>query len=186
MASQITSITIVYSTVVYSGADKRKHQSPASFAFVWGIDRWPVNSPHKGPVTRKIFLFDDVIMQCDMMQQRLVFCDGWSLVDITGNIANIRVLCLFFRTYICIVPSFYTTISPGTKLCIIFDSANIFHLCVSLYFHNTYTALVLLWRITVRYQDSRCCTLSIVILHVYTHYNIKTVEAIDTIVQMAD
>ena len=27
-----------------------------------GIHRWPVNSPHKGPVTRKMFLFDDVIM----------------------------------------------------------------------------------------------------------------------------
>ena len=50
-----------YSTV-YSGADQRKHQSSASLAFVWGIDRWPVNSPHKGPVTRKMFPFDDVIM----------------------------------------------------------------------------------------------------------------------------
>ena len=27
-----------------------------------GIHQWPVNSPHKGPVTRKMFLFDDVIM----------------------------------------------------------------------------------------------------------------------------
>ena len=53
MASQITSLTIVYSTV-YSGADQRKHQSSASLAFVWGIHRWPVNSPHKRPVTRKI------------------------------------------------------------------------------------------------------------------------------------
>ena len=55
MASQITSITMVYSTV-YSGADQRKHQSPASLAFV-GIHRWPVNSPHKGPVTRKVVPF---------------------------------------------------------------------------------------------------------------------------------
>ena len=30
--------------------------------FVLGIHRWPVNSPHKGPVTRKMFPFDDVIM----------------------------------------------------------------------------------------------------------------------------
>ena len=51
MASQITSLTIVYSTV-YSGADLRKHQSSASLAFVRGIHRWPVNSPHKGPVVR--------------------------------------------------------------------------------------------------------------------------------------
>ena len=61
MASQITSLTIVYSTV-YSGADQRKHQSSASLAFVLGIHRWPVNSLHKGPVTRKMFPFDDVIM----------------------------------------------------------------------------------------------------------------------------
>ena len=57
MASQITSLVIVY-----SDADQRKHQSSASLAFVRGIHRWPVNSPHKGPTTRKMFLFDDVIM----------------------------------------------------------------------------------------------------------------------------
>ena len=61
MASQITSLTIVCSTV-YSCANQRKHQSSASLAFVRGIHRWPVNSPHKGPATRKIFPFDDVIM----------------------------------------------------------------------------------------------------------------------------
>ena len=62
MASQITSLTIVYPTV-YSGADQRKHQSSASLAFVRGIHRWPVNSPHKCPATRKMFPFDDVIMK---------------------------------------------------------------------------------------------------------------------------
>ena len=61
MASQITSLIIVY-LAVYSGADERKHQSSASLAFVQGIHRWPVNSPHKWPVTRKTFPFDDVIM----------------------------------------------------------------------------------------------------------------------------
>ena len=61
MASQITSLTIVYSTV-YSGADQSKHQSSASLAFVWEIHRGPVNFPHKWPVTRKMFPFDDVIM----------------------------------------------------------------------------------------------------------------------------
>ena len=62
MASQIISLTIVYSTV-YSGTDERKqYQSSASLAFVRGLHRWPVNSPHKGPVTRKMFPFDDVIM----------------------------------------------------------------------------------------------------------------------------
>ena len=61
IASQITSLTIVYSTV-YSDADQRKHQSSVSLAFVLGIHRGPVNSPHKWPVTRKMFPFDDVIM----------------------------------------------------------------------------------------------------------------------------
>ena len=57
MASQITSLTIVYSTV-FSGTD----QSSVSLAFVRGIHWGPVNSPHKGPVMRKILTFDDVIM----------------------------------------------------------------------------------------------------------------------------
>ena len=61
VASEITSLTIVYSSI-YSDADQRKHQSSASLAFVWGIHRWPVNSPHKWSVTRKMFQFDDVIM----------------------------------------------------------------------------------------------------------------------------
>ena len=63
IASKMTSLTIVYSTV-YSDADQRKHQSSASLAFVWGIHRGPVNSPHKWPITREMFPFDDVIMYC--------------------------------------------------------------------------------------------------------------------------
>ena len=62
VASQITSLTIVHANV-YSGEDKSKHQSPASLAFVRGIHRLPVNSPHNGPVTRKMFPLDDVIME---------------------------------------------------------------------------------------------------------------------------
>ena len=61
MTSQITSLAIVCSTV-NSGADQRKHQSSASLAFVRGIHRSPVNSPHKGPVMRRTFPFDDIIM----------------------------------------------------------------------------------------------------------------------------
>ena len=61
IASKITSLTIVYSTV-YSGTDQRKYQSSASLAFVHGIHRWSVNSPHKWQVTRKMFPFGDVIM----------------------------------------------------------------------------------------------------------------------------
>ena len=61
MASQITSLTIVYLNI-NSGASQRKHQSSAPLAFVRGIHRGPVNSPHKWPVTPKMFPFDDAIM----------------------------------------------------------------------------------------------------------------------------
>ena len=61
LASQITSLPVVCS-IVYSGVNQRKHQSSASLAFVRKIHRGPVNFPHKWPVTRKMFPFDDVIM----------------------------------------------------------------------------------------------------------------------------
>ena len=64
IAYQITSRTIVYS-IVYSGADKRKHESSASQAFVRGIHRGPVISLQKWPVTRKMFPYDDVIVASD-------------------------------------------------------------------------------------------------------------------------
>ena len=66
IASQITSLTIIYSTV-YSDADQRKHQSSAPLAFVRWIHWGTVNSPHKWPVTRKI-PFDDVIMAMRIIQ----------------------------------------------------------------------------------------------------------------------
>ena len=76
MASQITSLTIVYSTV-YPGVDQRKHQSPASLPFVRGIHRRPVNSPHKCPVTRKLFPFDDVITN-DVIMCCIFLIDGYT------------------------------------------------------------------------------------------------------------
>ena len=69
MASQITSVSVVCSTV-YSGADQRKHQSSASVAFVRGIHRWPMDSIRIGSVTWKMFPFDDTIMN-------LCKWDGW-------------------------------------------------------------------------------------------------------------
>ena len=67
MASQITGVSIVYLTVS-SGADQIRHQSFASLAFLRGIHRWQENSPHKGPVTRKMFPFDDVVMKLTLDQ----------------------------------------------------------------------------------------------------------------------
>ena len=57
-------------STVYWGADQRNHQSSVSLAFVRGIHRRPVNSPHKWPVTRKMLPFDDVIM----LQKRSQVC----------------------------------------------------------------------------------------------------------------
>ena len=68
MASQISSLTIVYSTVHSSGADQRKHQSSVSQVFVRGIHPWPMNQPvtSEFPAQRasnaENFPFDDVIM----------------------------------------------------------------------------------------------------------------------------
>ena len=77
MVSQITGLTIACATV-YSGVDQRKHQSSALLAFVRGIDRWPVNTLHKGPVPQKIIPFDDVIMtkftlKCD---RKIMYWNG--------------------------------------------------------------------------------------------------------------
>ena len=61
MASQITGVSVVYSTIC-SGTDQRKPKSPALLAFVRGIHRWPVNSPHTRPVTRNMFSFDVITL----------------------------------------------------------------------------------------------------------------------------
>ena len=82
IASQISSLAIVFSTV-YSEADQRKHQSSASLAFVLGIHRWPGNSPHKWPATRKIIPFDDVIIKFNEFT-----IDGEATLNNAGNISR--------------------------------------------------------------------------------------------------
>ena len=62
MASQVPGVSIVCPTVCWS-TNQRKRQSSASLVFVRGSHRWPVDSPHKGPVTRKKFPFDDHALQ---------------------------------------------------------------------------------------------------------------------------
>ena len=94
IASQITSLTIVYSTV-YSDADQRKHQSSASLAFVRGIHRGPVNSPHKWPVTRNMFPFDDIIMKTDEPAPPV----GWFVLQRVGSSYVGRFVVLIY-TYI--------------------------------------------------------------------------------------
>ena len=90
--SQITSLAIVYSTV-YSDADQGKHQSSASLAFVRGIHRRPVNSPHKWPVRRKMFPFDDVIMLCGWWIFSPRASNGWS-VSMSGRHCGLVIRCI--------------------------------------------------------------------------------------------
>ena len=130
IASQITSLTTVYSTV-YSGADQRKHQSCVSLAFVWGIHRGPGKSPHKWPVTRKMFPFDDVIM-CWRVPRMcyypiIVFC-------------SFHCFLLFFsgrRDDICIKPS-------GKILFLLrmVHDIHIFHKYIYRIYTQTYAALL--------------------------------------------
>ena len=88
IASRITSLTVDYSTV-YSDADQRKHQSSVSLAFVRGIHRWPVDSPHKWPVTRKMFLFYDVIMVS-------YWTVAWAGFFLANQAANIMAVDVWF------------------------------------------------------------------------------------------
>ena len=81
MASQIISLTIVYSGV-YSGADHRKHQSSASLAFVRGIHRWPVNSPHIGSVMRKCFHLMTSLWDSTTSKGISQKCDNWFLYEL--------------------------------------------------------------------------------------------------------
>ena len=64
---------LIVCSAVCSGGDKGKHQSSASLAFVRGIHRSSVDSPHKGPVTRKMYPFDDVIV---ILEKKSPFDNG--------------------------------------------------------------------------------------------------------------
>ena len=122
IASQITSLTIVYSTV-YADANQRKHQSSASLAFVRGIHRGPVNSPHKWPVTWRMFSFDDVIITRRNCARYSAKCT-WPCA-VSWIIGYVLYLCFFgnkksmwlvknLSMMICNVKKVYTTL----KLCV--------------------------------------------------------------------
>ena len=76
---------------------QRKHQSSASLAFVWGIHRWPVKSPHKWPVARKMFPFDDVVMYWPFVREcsnEKLYC----VIDfILKNLLNKQPSCCWFE-----------------------------------------------------------------------------------------
>ena len=115
MASQITSLTIVYSTV-YSGADQKKHQSSASVAFVRGIHRWPVKSPHKWPVTQKMLPFDDVIMKFarkDLIYHQFCAC-WWLAINVMTKVHGWQRTA---SAYIYIYMYIYISVYPTLKSC---------------------------------------------------------------------
>ena len=99
IASHITGVSILYS-IGSSDADQRKHKSPVSLAFVRGIHRLPVNSPHKGPVTQRWFPFDDVIMDHAMCHVEEM---------LTTFIKNI----LISNEHVKIVQLWYSCVLPG-------------------------------------------------------------------------
>ena len=137
MASQITSLPIVYLTV-YSGTYQRKHQGSVSLAFVRGIHRWPMIS-HKGPVTRKMFPFDDVFMVfhwalmhsdyqyfaaikyiCIKWLKRMTTCVVQPMNILNGTIAKEWLLVAYFLyedtySHKCIL-AFYMTFMIGYNL----------------------------------------------------------------------
>ena len=78
MASHITSLTIVYSTV-YLSAYQSKHQSSASLDFCAGNSPWTGEFP-KWPVTRKMFPFDDVVMMMKYITR--ISHNNWALTGI--------------------------------------------------------------------------------------------------------
>ena len=100
MASQISSISIVWSTVC-SGADQIKHQSSASLAFARGIHQWPENSHHTEPVTRKMFPFDDV-----------------SMTNRMNDALYLRHLHIFWRCYRCITVKSTPGLHPKANILI--------------------------------------------------------------------
>ena len=83
MASHINGVSFVCSTIC-SGTDRRKHESSAAHAFVRGIHLWLVDFPHKGPVTRQMLLFDDVIMSFEkgmyIVVEFVIFADQISVI----------------------------------------------------------------------------------------------------------
>ena len=98
MASQITSLTVVYSTV-YSEADQIKHQSSASLAFVWGIhrDRWIPRT--KGQLRGKCFHL--MTSSCNTTQQNTLKCEAFVSIRIVHDRTQLQLYAIltYFNTF---------------------------------------------------------------------------------------
>ena len=97
MAYQITSLTI--------------YLPNGLFAFVGGIHQWPVNSPHKRQVTRKMFPFDKVIKKISQVLPEPMFInsfhrlDGHFMADVNSSLLvhegpSDRLACTVNKTYV--------------------------------------------------------------------------------------
>ena len=80
MMSVMTGVRIVYSTPC-SGVNQRKPQSSASLTCVKGIHQWLGNSPREGPVTRKMFPFDDVVILVSSLMLFWTSCWTYTVVE---------------------------------------------------------------------------------------------------------
>ena len=128
MASQITSLRSVYS-ILYSEADQRKHHSSAWLAFVQGIHRSLVNSPHKRPVTWKMFPFDDIIMNLisHIIMDAITYPHwSWSWIMLNGALSDVT---WHHRTWLLSdgakpLPGPVLTWAHGNKLMWNFDTKN--------------------------------------------------------------
>ena len=96
MESQITSLTIVHPTV-YS---RRRSKNTSKLRVTGLCDWWPVNTPHKGPVTRKMFPFDDVIVRIHKaVGNRATYTDSY-FITVTSIKLN-RLVFQVIRPYTC-------------------------------------------------------------------------------------
>ena len=115
MAPQITSLTIVYSTV-YSKHRSKKTSKPPVTGLWEGIQWSPVNSSHKGPVTRKMFLFDDVIMCKGEIWG--VFC-RYKLCSTLVTVIMYAISCYLIVAWWChMVTEFWVNIGSGNFFCL--------------------------------------------------------------------
>ena len=138
VAFQITSLTIVYSTV-WSDADERKHQSSVLQAFVRGIHRWPVNSPHRWPVTRKMLPFDDVIMTLITAIYFVTVCHHERAIAIPEIHPNIQ------YSSCSINPFLHMFFSPWSRYFEIFIGDALIPLCSGQIRNNRTTKIWMLW-----------------------------------------
>ena len=137
-----------YSTV-YSGTNQRKHQPAASLAFVRGIHRWPVNSPHKGPVTQKCF---HLMTSSCYQQGAFLLCHiHIALLNLSSPQVNTS-YCPACRTSLIATRFWVVVICPIIKCLTVLEfSFILFDLCLFItifYFILNYVPIVTFWIFT--------------------------------------